>query len=182
MNQIFSSQQVFSNINGETNYSEETFHSSNKDGESHSNLVLNHLVKVEGKLYIVSVNIQDREIKLTLSDRDNIIVKDMTPEDVEYFFRNIKKTLPVLVKELESNPLKNKGNKKISNLLSSSKKPVSKKSSSKKPVSKKSSSKTPVSKKSSSKTPVSRKSASGKSVLKKSSSFKDPEDVDWDKI
>ena len=182
MNQIFSSQQVFSNINGETNYSEETFHSSNKDGESHSNLVLSHLVKVEGKLYIVSVNIQDKKIKLTLSYRDNSIVKDMTPEDLEFFFRNIKKTLPVLVKELESNPIKDKGNKKISKMLTSSKKPVSKKSSSKKPVLRKSSSEKPVSRKSSSKKPVSRKSSSVKSVLKKSSSFRDPEDVDWDKI
>jgi hypothetical protein len=162
MNQIFSSQQLFSNINGETNFSEETFHSSNKDGESHSNLVLSHLVKVEDKLYIVSVNIQDKKIKLILSDRDNTIVKDMTPEDLEFFFRNIKKTLPVLVKELESNSLKDKGLKKISKVSSSSKRPVSKKSSSKRPVS--------------------RKSTSGKSVLKVSSSFRDPEDVDWDKI
>ena len=104
MNQIFSSQKVFSNINGEKQYSEETYNSINNKGIVHNNAVLRQSVKVKGEFYIITLNIKDKKITLLVVDKNNNkIEKDMDSKELLHFFRNIKKTLPELIEELESN-------------------------------------------------------------------------------
>ena len=102
MQSIYTSKKIVTSINGKENYSEEIFQHSNNGVEEVNNIVFRQLVYVEKKPYIVSINLNGKEVKLTIVNLENnqFIEEVMTEREIIDYFQNIKKTLPDSIKKI----------------------------------------------------------------------------------
>jgi hypothetical protein len=104
MQSVYSSRKIITNVNGKKNYSEEIIQSSNNRGLQTNNIVFRHTAYIEGNPYLVSIQMNDNDIKLILIDlsNGNMIEKIMSKAEIIGFFTNINVTLPELRNELNS--------------------------------------------------------------------------------
>ena len=128
MQSVFTSKKVITNINGRENYSEEIFQHSNNGVEEVNNIVFRQLVYVEKKPYIVSINLNGKEVKLTIIDLENnqFIEEVMSEKEIIEYFQNIQKTLPKSINKINKKEksskktIKNKKSKSASGTKSTS--------------------------------------------------------------
>ena len=110
MKSVYTSKKIVTNIDGKENYSEEIFEHSNNGIDETTNIVFKQLVYVEGEPYIVSIHMNDQEIKLKIInfETNESIEEIMTQGEIIEYFQNIKEKLPESINKLNRKKISKK--------------------------------------------------------------------------